>query len=585
MIELRFARVVFGVSSSPFLLNATIKHHLEKFLASHPETVTSILHSIYVDDVVFGAEDEEGAYKLYHESKEIMREGSFNLRKFTTSCPSLQARIDQEEGLDATTRSSDSLETFAKTTLGGNPPEKGSEQKILGVSWNTHSDSLVFDVRELVERAVKLEPTKRNIISMIGRFYDPLGAVSPVIIKFKILMQEICESQVEWDQPLEESLVKKWLQLVTDLKQAQPFSIPRYYFKSTTDIESACLYGFCDASEKAYAGVIYLAIQSSAGASVQFVVSKTRVAPIRSQTIPRLELLSALLLARLLSTVTTALSPLMKLGPPRCYTDSQVALYWIQGRGKQWRPFVQNRVNEINRLTERSSWGHCPGRENPADLPSRGITPLELSVSTLWRRGPPWIESSAGSPTTEFDDMPEDCALELRSSTKTASHALLTQDFIPSVGAVMQCKDFSSLTRLLRVTTYVSRAMLQVLNKKDGEPQESDLTDYAEAEKLWIMESQLALTQDPKFNIWKKQFGLFIDLHGIWRCGGRLGEADLSYSSKHPALLCRDQPLTTLIIRNAHERVGHNGVRDTLMEIRSKYWIVKGRRNVQAVIA
>ena len=404
MIELRFARVVFGVSSSPFLLNATIKHHLEKFLASHPETVTSILHSIYVDDVVFGAEDEEGAYKLYHESKEIMQEGSFNLRKYTTSCPSLQARIDQEEGLDATTRSSDSLETFAKTTLGGNPPEKGSEQKILGVSWNTHSDSLVFDVRELVERAVKLEPTKRNIISMIGRFYDPLGAVSPVIIKFKILMQEICESQVEWDQPLEESLVKKWLQLVTDLKQAQPFSIPRYYFKSTTDIESACLYGFCDASEKAYAGVIYLAIQSSAGASVQFVVSKTRVAPIRSQTIPRLELLSALLLARLLSTVTTALSPLMKLGPPRCY-------------------------------------------------------------------------------------------------------------------------------------------------------------------------------------IWKKQFGLFIDLHGIWRCGGRLGEADLSYSSKHPALLCRDQPLTTLIIRNAHERVGHNGVRDTLTEIRSKYWIVKGRRNVQAVIA
>ena len=88
-IELRFARVVFGVSSSPLLLNATVKHHLEKFLTTHPETVTSILQSIYVDDVVFGAEDEENAYRLYLESKEILRKGSFNLRKFTTSCPSL----------------------------------------------------------------------------------------------------------------------------------------------------------------------------------------------------------------------------------------------------------------------------------------------------------------------------------------------------------------------------------------------------------------------------------------------------------------------------------------------------------------
>ena len=90
MIELRFTRVVFGVSSSPFLLNATVKHHLEKFIATHPEIVTSILQSIYVDDVVFGAEDEDSAYKLYLESKQILRNGSFNLRKFITSCPSLK---------------------------------------------------------------------------------------------------------------------------------------------------------------------------------------------------------------------------------------------------------------------------------------------------------------------------------------------------------------------------------------------------------------------------------------------------------------------------------------------------------------
>jgi hypothetical protein len=146
MIELRLARVAFGVSSSPFLLNATNKHHLEKFFESHPETVTSILNSIYVDDVVFGAQDEEGAYKLYRESKEIMQEGSFNLRKFTTSCSPLALYL--EEGLKASTRNTGSMEeTFSKTTLGENSPEKTQEQKILGVSWNTHCDWLVFDIQ------------------------------------------------------------------------------------------------------------------------------------------------------------------------------------------------------------------------------------------------------------------------------------------------------------------------------------------------------------------------------------------------------------------------------------------------------
>ena len=98
VIELRFTRVVLVVSSSPFLLNATIKHHLEMFCSSHPKVVSSVLQSIYVDDVVFGADDEESAYQLYQESKDILRRGSFNPRKFTTSCPSLRARIEEAEG-------------------------------------------------------------------------------------------------------------------------------------------------------------------------------------------------------------------------------------------------------------------------------------------------------------------------------------------------------------------------------------------------------------------------------------------------------------------------------------------------------
>ena len=451
IIELRFARVVFGVSSSPFLLNATVKHHLEKFLTTHPETVTSILQSIYVDDVVFGAEDEENAYRLYLESKEILRKGSFNLRKFTTSCPSLQDKIDKAESSETTSQAGGCLdETFAKTTLGGAPSSETSEQKILGVCWDIHSDCFVFHLHELAELAVRLEPTKRNIVSLVGRFYDPIGVLSPVVVIFKILIQEICESHVDWDQPLEEPQAKKWHELVTGLRLAQPISIQRGYFSIVDgQVVSSCLYGFCDASKKAYAAVIYLVIRTPTRTRVQFVVAKTRVAPIRSQTIPRLELLSALLLARLMFSTTSALSAHMKLDPPRYYSDSQVVLYWICGQEKQWKLFVQNRVNEITKLTDKGSWKHCPGKGNPADLPSRGLTPLELSTSALWRRGPPCIGEGDDVPIPHSFDMPKDCTLEMKGTSKATSYT------VAGIGAIIRCQDFSSMSRLFRVTTHV----------------------------------------------------------------------------------------------------------------------------------
>ena len=131
---------------------------------------------------------------------------------------------------------------------------------------------------------------------------------------------------------------------------------PRGYFKNLNgQVESNCLYGFCDASKRAYVAVIYLVTRMSTDTYVQLVVSKTRVAPIRSQSIPRLELLSALLWARLMSTTTTALSSQLKLESQKFYSDSQVAFYWICGQGKQWKPFVQNRVNEITKLTKKDS--------------------------------------------------------------------------------------------------------------------------------------------------------------------------------------------------------------------------------------
>ena len=593
VVTLRFARVVFGVSSSPFLLNATIKHHVEKFSSSHPELVKELLRSIYVDDVVFGAHDEESTYKLYTTSKSILESASFNLRKFATNSPTLQQRINEAEGV-ANTETGDpqatSLdETYAKYTLGAMQQVQLGEQKILGVRWDVSSDQVLFDFGDIARLASDLEPTKRNVVSLVGRFYDPMGFTSPVTIRFKILFQELCESKVDWDHPLTGKLLTKWKSLIADLQEGQVMSIPRCYFDGIDgEVISCRLCGFCDASVNAYAAVVYLIIQTDGGNISKFVTSKTRVAPLQRQTIPRLELLSALLLARLMSSVTDSLSSQMNLMQPRCFTDSQVALFWIVGKEKEWRPFVQNRVNEVRSLMPIECWSHCSGKDNPADVPSRGLTPLELSVNLLWRNGPKWLSDVLDDREQQTVEMPEECITEMKAADRRLTHGLLTTNSAPSLQQIMKCEDYSNLPKLLRVTANILK-FVRLLKRKvkpadsnDETPEQPD--DIELAERLWIIESQSSLSQDKSFEMWKRQFNLFVDANGVWRCGGRLENADLPYSTKYPVLLSRKHYLTILIVKDAHGRVQHNGVKDTLTEIRSKYWIVKGRSLVRTII-
>jgi len=165
-------------------------------------------------------------------------------------------------------------------------------------------------------------------------------------------------------------------------------SLPRAYLSDLDmPVESATLCGFCDSSIKAYAAVVYIVLTGSVKTVVRFVAAKTRVAPLQIQTIPRLELLSAFLLSKLISSVQLSLNGQFQNLAIQCYTDSQVALYWIQGVDKEWKPFVQNRVRDIRHKVAPDHWFHCPGVENPADIPSRGATVDELAVGTLGQSG------------------------------------------------------------------------------------------------------------------------------------------------------------------------------------------------------
>ena len=589
-VVLRFARVVFGVSSSPFLLNATLKCHMEKFASSHPELVRQLLQSIYVDDIVFGANSEDHAYDLYKESKDILRRGGFNLRKFATNSPGLQEKIDRTEKMPRAgalnSSEKDLDETYAKSTLGTEQSTYSGEHKILGVRWDALSDQLIFNLEDVAQMAKDLEPTKRHVVSVVGKFYDPLGFLSPVIVRFKILFQKLCESKVDWDQPLSGRLLEKWRCLIADLCESQPITVPRSYQAGVQrEITSYRLCGFCDASVSAYAAVVYLVLKTDMGHVVKFVTSKSRVAPVQTQTIPRLELLSALLLARLMACVTQGLESELPLTQPTCYTDSKVALFWIQGSAKEWKPFVQNRVNEIRRLLPAHHWKHCPGKDNPADVPSRGLTPLELSINMLWRNAPDWLGADEPHAGIQEIPMPEECMAEMKARVRDSMHSLLVTKEPTGIGQILKCEDFSTLKRLLSVTAQLlkfARALKRRINPRSASY--TDGEEIANAELLWIVESQRVLEKDRNFEYWKKQFDLFLDQDGVWRCRGRIQNADVPFATKHPTMLHRDHQLTKLIVRSAHERVLHNGVKETLTELRSRFWLVKGRSFVKLIV-
>ena len=186
---------------------------------------------------------------------------------------------------------------------------------------------------------------------------------------------------MDWNEALVGELLHKWDRLLVMLRGARPIVVPRWYGQIT---QRAQLIGFCDASAKAYAAVVYVRLETKAGVDSRFVAAKTRVAPVGGTTIPRMELLSALLLSKLVSSIEEAWQSRLQLEHPICYTDSKATLYWIQGTKHMWKQFVENRVTTIRGLVDPQHWKHCPGVENPADIPSRGMAASALAENPLW---------------------------------------------------------------------------------------------------------------------------------------------------------------------------------------------------------
>ncbi|VDI17672.1 Hypothetical predicted protein [Mytilus galloprovincialis] len=239
-------------------------------------------------------------------------------------------------------------------------------QQSLGITWDLHSDNFVFHVNNDVKPI-----TRRGLLSSINSLFDPLGFVSPIVISGKILLREVVPPGTDWDEPLSSEHADRWNLWLESLKSLGNFEIPRMITpESVSTAHHLEIHIFCDASEQAISSVAYLkSVNETGNASLGFLMGKTKLAPLKGHTIPRLELCAAVLGAELGEVICDN----MKLLPETChyYTDSQVVLGYISNTKRRFFTYVTNRVEKIHKTSNPSQWSYISTDQNPADAGTR----------------------------------------------------------------------------------------------------------------------------------------------------------------------------------------------------------------------
>ena len=302
-----------------------------------------------MDDLLGGADSVGETVALQKEITSVLTKGGFSLRKFRSNSPTVLAAIPV-----------DLVEPMPNKDL--IDCHSGAYPKALGVRWNSEKDTMSVDVSSQTKYAL----TKRGILSDISKVFDVLGWITPVILPMKLLMQKLWDPDIKWDDPLNEELKschRKWreeLPLLSDLELSRCYFLP----EPSVDIE---LHGFSDASERAFAAVVYLrATYKDQPPTVKIVVAKSRVAnPKKQRSIPELELCGAVLLAELLLSVQKALD--LAVDQIHGWCDSTIVLCWLNSLPSKYKPYVANRVTRATEYFPPSMWHHVPTEDNPAD--------------------------------------------------------------------------------------------------------------------------------------------------------------------------------------------------------------------------
>ncbi|XP_060804991.1 uncharacterized protein LOC106132978 [Amyelois transitella] len=356
----RMLRLTFGTACAPYLAVKSLHQLAKDEYDRNPLAASITLTDFYMDDLLSGSETESDIIKIYEQMNKLMGAGGFCLRKWCSNSERLLNHISEHRGSEQ--------HLILKSD---------SAVKILGICWNKNTDNFEYTYLLPDDGESQENVTKRKVLSEIARLYDPLGWISPVIVKAKIFIQKLWKCRLEWDQVLTSELLLEWNSYRKDLLNVKDIVIPRWL--NTRREDHVELHVFVDASQAAYAAVVFLRTKDkSNNIHVNIVTAKTKVAPVEKEiSIPRMELCAAVLGAKLVYEV----SQILQIPKEQIFawSDSMVVLAWLRGDPSRWTTFVSNRVSEILTILDFSQWNHVRTDFNPADCGSRGMPCSEAS--------------------------------------------------------------------------------------------------------------------------------------------------------------------------------------------------------------
>ncbi|XP_048253302.1 uncharacterized protein LOC125381119 [Haliotis rufescens] len=525
----RLLRVAFSDKSSPDMASYVMLRIAEENEDRYPEASAILRDDRYMDDLIHSCETPGKATKKINEVNAVLATGQFQIKKWFCS-----SQLVREQSRENQPQASSSVSL------------DGEEIKTLGIRWNPDTDNLSFAVKNLVAEKY----TKRQVLSRMSMLYDPLGLALAITIKARVAMQDIWrQKSLDWDDEL-----------------------PKEMYDS---VNTTTLHVFADASMKSYGAAAYLTCTTENETSTQLIMAKARVAPLHQTTIPRLELMAALIASRLATTIKREIR--QKLSDVILWTDSQIVLHWIRAESITFKAFVGVRIAEIQSQWNQTHWRYVPTYWNPADHLSRGISVEELNGS--WMYGPEFLKL----PANEWPTQPCDAATTESSEEKRKCPAIAA---CAPINPVIEADKFSSWQRLLRVTAYCLRFVRKLKDKIHKVSQLGDNAITVSCEEMKAAELYWIKCVQRGMNDWKSDFCDLAPFEekGIVRVGGRLRHSPLQYDQIHPVLLSPGHHVCRLIMCDVHVQMGHAGPERTLCESRRYFWIVRGRNLAKSIV-
>ncbi|XP_049871346.1 uncharacterized protein LOC126370517 isoform X2 [Pectinophora gossypiella] len=556
--------VTYGLKSSTFLATRCLVELAHRYKDLYPLGASILINNTYIDDANVGSNDIDSLIEMKKQLIELLKLGGFTLHKWSSNDKKVLNDIPSES------------KQFTEIDL---CKDENQCVKTLGVSYNIHSDTLKLTSPQ----QVLLETyTKRQALSFISKMFDPLGLVGPIIVLAKIIMQLTWLAKVSWDSPLPSELNKMFIKFAQNLNDMKPIIIKRN--TDTSNAQVIELVGFSDASNKAYGCCVYLRVIDKEGnVKVNLLCSKSRINPIKPLSTPRLELNSALLLAKLVKKIYDQMINAGFKLKVHLYVDSQIVLSWLNTAPAKLGVYVANRVKAICELTETFSWSYVNTMENPADCLSRGVDAHLLVNVDLWWHGPQFLQNAdwahSSENTTILTDIPEMKVCNVVTTPSNETFKFLSK--------------YSDINKMKRVLAFIYRFINNCKVKK--EKRESGYLTCKElnfALNMIIKHDQnehfadeirdLLSNKPIKSNL--KSLNPFIDGMGILRVGGRLQNAAIPYQQRHPAILPKKSVITHLIIHNEHRCLLHASQKLLLASLHQRYYLINGIREIKHVI-